>query len=65
MTQSRLNRAVAHATGESLATIARLGFVPLTFGPVEREPQVVNWDKLDAERIGLFPPVRKQRSIVV
>jgi len=26
MTQSRLNRAVARATGESLATIERLGF---------------------------------------
>jgi hypothetical protein len=64
MTQVRLNRAVARATGESLATIARMGFVPLTQGPVEREPHVVNWDKLDGERIGLFPPLRKQRSAV-
>jgi hypothetical protein len=64
MPQSRLNHAVARATGESLATIARMGFVPLTHGPVEREPRMVNWDKLDGERIGLFPPLRKQRSAV-
>lgn len=64
MTQVQLNRAVARATNESVATIARMGFVPLTRGPVEREPQVVNWDRLDAERVGLFPPLRKRRSAV-
>jgi hypothetical protein len=37
MTQSRLNRQVARATGDDPATIARLGFVILTRGPVERE----------------------------
>ena len=35
MTDSRLYRAVAQATGEDEATIARLGFVVLTRGPVE------------------------------
>lgn len=64
MTQVQLNRAVARATHESVATIARLGFCPPDPWPVEREPQVVNWDKLDAERIGLFPPFRKQRFAV-
>jgi hypothetical protein len=46
MTQAQLNRAVSRATGEDPATIARLGFVVLTRGPVERErkPLVIDWD---------------------
>jgi len=57
MTQRELNRAVAHATGESLSTISSLGFVPLTIGPVEREPLVLDWDELDEDRCGpLLPP---------
>ncbi len=39
MTQEHLDRAVARVTGEDPATIARLGFVVLTRGPVERESQ--------------------------
>ncbi len=39
MTQAHLDRAVARVTGEDPATIARLGFVVLTRGPVERESQ--------------------------
>ncbi len=35
MTDSRLYRAVAQATGEDESTIARLGVVVLTRGPVE------------------------------
>ena len=50
MTQAELNRAVARATGESTREIARRGFVLLTPIPVEREPLVVDWDRLDAER---------------
>ena len=38
MNQRQLNREVARATGESVSTIASLGFVPLTGGPVEHEP---------------------------
>jgi len=47
MTQAYLNRAVARATGEDSATIARLGFVVLTRGPIERErkPLVIDWDE--------------------
>lgn len=37
MTQSRLNRAVARATGESLATIERLGFSIV-------DPELVDFD---------------------
>jgi hypothetical protein len=59
MTQRELNRAVAHATGESLSTISNLGFVPLTIGPVERDPLVMDWDELDEDRHGpLSPPTR-------
>ena len=50
MTQRELNRAVAQATGESMSTVASLGFVPLTIGPVEREPLVVDWEELDDNR---------------
>ena len=50
MTQAELNRAVARATGESIRRIARRGFVLLTPVPVEREPRVVDWDRLDAKR---------------
>ena len=52
MPQRELNRAVAQATGESLSTIAGIGFVPLTVGPVEREPLVLEWDELDEDRYG-------------
>ena len=52
MNQAELNRAVARATGESVATISRRGFVPLTQGPVERDPegQTVDWDELEAQQ---------------
>jgi hypothetical protein len=57
MTQSELNREVATATGESVQTIAGLGFVPLTHIPFERdrEPLVVDWDDLETEREVLHP----------
>ncbi len=61
MTQAELNREVAAATGETVRTIADLGFVPLTPSPYERdrEPLVVNWDELESQRDILHPiPVR-------
>ncbi|REJ74270.1 MAG: hypothetical protein DWQ34_23930 [Planctomycetota bacterium] len=50
MTQSDLNRAVAHATGETVTTIRELGFVPLMPIPYEheadvREPLAIDWDE--------------------
>lgn len=50
MPPTRLDCAVAHATGEDPHTIARLGFVVLTRGPVEREhaPLTFDWDEHDA-----------------
>jgi hypothetical protein len=50
MNQRELNREIAKKTGETVSTIAALGFVPLTGQPYEREPQTVDWDKLDADR---------------
>ena len=53
MTQTELNHEVAQATGESIPTIAALGFVPLTLIPFERE-HTLDWDSLDEERVALF-----------
>lgn len=57
MTQAEINLAVAEATGEDRRTIARMGFVPLTRGPVERdrEPLVVDWDEVDDMRMVVHP----------
>jgi len=56
MNQSELNREVAQATGETVSTIRQLGFVPLTRGPYEREPLVVDWDEREENpRVSLFP----------
>ena len=59
MTQAELNREVARATGESVRTIAARGFSLLTPTPVEREPLVVDWDEVQADRhVEMFPPRR-------
>ena len=53
MTQKQLNQAVARITGESLSTIRRMGFSPLTELSAEDydcEPLVVDWDALDAAK---------------
>lgn len=63
MIQTELDRAVARATGESVRTIARRGFVPLTPVPFEREPRVVDWDVLDVTRVGLLPARKKPVSV--
>ena len=54
MTQAELNREIAQVTGESVATIDGLGFVPLTSGPYEREPLTIDWDELDQQRVAMF-----------
>ncbi len=57
MTQAELNREVAYATGESVGTIAQMGFVVLTRIPIERESLHIDWDRLDADRrISLHRP---------
>ena len=57
MTQADLYREIADATGESIRTVAEMGFVPLTVGTFERdrEPLVVDWDALEASRAVLHP----------
>ncbi len=64
MTQNDLNRAVAAATGETVTTIAEMGFVPLTATPIDREPLVVDWDELDVRRHVPMFPQRKRREPV-
>ncbi len=60
MTQAELNRQVARATGESVDTIARMGFVMLTGIPIEREAQTIDWDQLNADRRVSFHRPRVQ-----
>ncbi len=50
MTQNELNRAVAKATGETVAKIAEMGFTSLMPVPYEREPKRVDWDAADASQ---------------
>ena len=57
MTQADLNRAVAHATGETVRTIAHLGFGIADQEVVEHDPEpydaedkFLDWDAVDAER---------------
>ena len=63
MTQAQLDRAVARATGESLRTINAMGFVPLASNAVEHEPQIVDWDELDAHRYSVFPQRRQEAAL--
>ncbi len=53
MTQREFERELAHATGESIATIRRRGFSLVELP--DREPLTVDWDALAAERVALFP----------
>jgi hypothetical protein len=62
MTALQIARAVARATGESVREIRRRGFsladpVEVDFDPEpdDRSPLMVDWDELDAQRVGLFP----------
>ena len=57
MTQAEMNREVAAATGETVSTISKMGFSPLTPVPYERdrEPLVVDFDQLEETRAVLHP----------
>jgi hypothetical protein len=59
MTQADVNRAVARATGETIRTIAHLGFSLADQEVVDRDPEpyscdpeskILDWDVLDAQR---------------
>ena len=60
MNQRELNREVAKATGETVATIDQLGFVPLEPIPYERdrEPLLVDWDEVEQQRMRLHPSAK-------
>lgn len=56
MKQADLNRAVARATGETVSTVKRLGFLladadydPAAIDPAD-DPYVIDWDELHAQR---------------
>ena len=60
MTQRELNRAIARATGESIDTIQRVGFLladpalPLDPDDDQFGPPILDWDELAVRR--LDPP---------
>ncbi|HAW29143.1 MULTISPECIES: hypothetical protein [Gimesia] len=57
MRQADLNRAVALATGESMSTVKRLGFLLAEPEEVidpeaeESGPYIIDWDELEANRL--------------
>ena len=62
MTQAELNCAVAVATGETVQTIAELGFGIADPTVVRHDPEpcdpsvrVIDWDAVDARRVSMFP----------
>jgi hypothetical protein len=80
MTQRELNEAVARVTGESLATVAGLGFSladPITVkhdpepwgSPWDRnlspEGKSLDWDDLDGNRRVAILPQRRRRLVPV
>ena len=57
MNECDLYRQISKATGESMRTIAAMGFTPLDPLPSEHGPQV-DWDDLDRERLVSVIPSR-------
>ncbi len=56
MKERDLYRQISKATGESMRTIAALGFTSLEPLPAEHGPQA-DWDDLSSERtVSLLPP---------
>jgi hypothetical protein len=60
MNQRDLDRALARATGESVRTIRRLGFslLDVDFSDLDSDaselaPQIIDWDSLESDRMGL------------
>ena len=65
MIQRELNRAVAKATGETVAEIKHRGFVLLDDIPSEHEQRAVDWDEQQAERNLCLSPRRKRTPVMV
>ena len=57
MKERDLYRQISKATGESMRTIAAMGFTSLEPLPSEQEPQRVDWGDFDREQtVSLMPP---------
>ncbi len=60
MKDADLNRAVAHATGESVSTIKQLGLqldkpaIHDEPSPDDLAPYLLDWDTIEAERLATF-----------
>ena len=63
MKERDLYRLISKATGESMRTIAAMGFTPLELLPSDQEPQV-DWDDVDRERTVSVMPSRGEVSAV-
>ena len=61
MTTAQINRAVSRATGEDIDLIARRGFSlvdeDVLLAEEDWEALALDWDRLDAERLGDQPPI--------
>jgi hypothetical protein len=62
VTQAEITRAVARVTGETVRTIAQLGFsladpdvVEWDPEPYDVEDKILDWDAVDAQRAVLVP----------
>ena len=64
MTQRDLNRAVANVTGETVDTIERMGFGPLTEVTDDFNPRIIDWDKADDSRLTMRSVRRRRLSAV-
>jgi hypothetical protein len=53
MTQREPERELVRKTGETVGTIRSRGFSLVELP--DSEPQIVDWDELEAERLGIFP----------
>lgn len=72
MNQRELNRDVAQATGETVETIARMGFSPadpylahFDPEPVDEVGKYIDWDQVDLARHSdvILPPVTAARRV--
>ena len=63
MSQRDLNRQISKVTGESIETIAGMGFVELRPVPFEREPLTMDWDEHDLDHnVAVIPQRRRKRA---
>jgi hypothetical protein len=64
MNQRELYRQISRATGESMQTIAGMGFVLEQNLEPEPQPQTIDWDEHDAASRLRFVPQRRPATAV-